>query len=99
MPAPMWMRFDPDLGAIWFETADQAALTDQLCAALGADIAARKFITWVERVDMLTEEGPIVLFNDEDGASHIELPELDMPSRERIATRLRAAGLWKLIEE
>lgn len=86
------MRIDPDLGAIWFGSANPAALTAKLRAVLGADIAARRMLIWTERVDLETEEGHLVLFHDEDGSSHLELLSLEASARQRIVARLEAAG-------
>ena len=86
------IRLAPALGAIRFGETDPLALTDRLCAALGASIISREFLTWVERVDLASAEGPVVLFNDEDGSSHLELPALDRTARERVVALLREAG-------
>ena len=86
------MTVDPDGGVVWFGLADRSALTHAICAALGARTEDRRTILWVERIDLASREGPVVLFHDEDGTSHLELPELDAGARHRVIAQLEAAG-------
>lgn len=89
------MTVDPDGRAVRFGLADRSALTAALCAALRAQREDRQTILWVERVDLASVEGPVVLFHDEDGTSHLELPELDASARQRVFALLEAAGFTR----
>jgi hypothetical protein len=97
MTADWRMNIDTDEGAVWFGTsdltsADQAELTSSVCQALGAVVAARKRLVWVERQDLRRESWSVPLFHDEDGSSHLELGHLKPLERACVVARLRESG-------
>ena len=84
------LRIDEDGGAVRFAPCDQGALTVRLCGLLDAKVDRRQLLVWVERVDLVSEDGSFPLFHDEDGSSHLELVHLGEDQRQRVISRLRA---------
>jgi hypothetical protein len=84
------MKVNEDRDEIRFLPEDQGALTSRLCALLKAVVENRRFLIWVERVDISSPEGSFPLFHDEDGSSRIDLHHLPQAQRERLIAALQA---------
>jgi hypothetical protein len=86
------LRVAEDGGAVFFGMVDRKTLIETLCELLGATIEGRHMLVWVERVELRTDLGPLVLFNDEDGSSHPEMTAIDAATRVALVARLQAAA-------